>query len=57
MQSMAEGAGGTALLDQNQEMFGCTSTGAHQKIDTVEGGNEVCLIVQLYVCTVSEYIN
>ena len=30
MQGMAEGMGGAALLDENQEMFGCTATGAHQ---------------------------
>ena len=31
MQGMAEGSGDTAMLVGNQEMFGCTATGAHQK--------------------------
>ena len=34
MQGMAEGLGDTAMLDGNQEMFGCTAsaTGAHQNV-------------------------
>ena len=36
MQGMAEGAGGTAELDQNQELFGCTGMDAHQNCDPLE---------------------
>ena len=46
MQGMAEGSGDTVMLVGNQEMFGCTATGAHQNGSTGPEGTNLSSIAQ-----------